>query len=179
MLININRNYQPVSREHHHKLMQAFLDSCKGLPTGKYEYTHTLSDGVYIRQLKLSKGTLAVGAIHKKETALILLSGSIKMFSEDGLHTIKAGTIKVSQPGTQRAAYALEDSVLVTLHRTDSLDLDSIVAELGEGDVDKLSGVTEGTYKLFINGVKIKDEKIQPNSKDLTCNGNLQRLLFN
>jgi quercetin dioxygenase-like cupin family protein len=179
MLAISNRNYVPVSREDHHRKMQAFIKSLEGLPPGKYEYKHILSDGVYIRQLKLTKGTTIVGAVHKRETAMIILSGSIKVFSEDGLVIMKPGSIKVSPPGTQRAGYALEDTVLITLHRSDSLNLEEIVTEFGEGEVDKLSGITEGQYKLYINGRKIKDEKIQPTSENIIGNGHLQRLLFN
>ena len=60
MLPAIHRNYTPTSRVEHHNKMKAFINSCKGLPPGKYEYEHILSDGVYIRKLKLSKGTLIV-----------------------------------------------------------------------------------------------------------------------
>ncbi len=178
MLPVIHRNYTPASREDHHKKMRAFIDASKGLAKGKYEYTHYLSDGVYIRQLKLSKDTLIVGAVHKRETAMIILSGSIKVYSEDGLHIMKPSTIKISPPGTQRAGVALEDTVLITLHRADSLNLDEIIQEFGEGDINELSGVTEGKYKLFINGIKVKDEKIQPTCKNLIEHGNLQRILF-
>jgi len=178
MLPVINRNYSPISREDHYNKMQAFINSCRGLPSGGYEYEHILSDGVYIRKLKLKKNTLIVGAVHKKETAMIILTGSIRVFSEDGLVILKAGQIKISPIGTQRAGFALEDTVLVTLHRADSNNLKEIVSEIGEGDVDHLSGVNEGRYKLFIGGRKEIDEKIQPNSKDTLGDGSVQRLLF-
>ena len=177
MLPIIHRNYTPVSREDHYNKMQAFIKSCEGLPPGKYEYEHILSDGVYIRKMKLSRGTLIVGAVHKKETAMIILSGLIKVFSEDGLRMLKPSSIVVSPPGTQRAGIALEDTVLVTLHRADSLNLDEIISDVGEGDTDKLTGIYEGKYKLYVNGKKIKDEKIYPNSKDTPRVGDLQRLL--
>jgi hypothetical protein len=178
MLPVINRNYSPISREDHYNKMQAFIDSCKGLPSGQYEYEHILSDGVYIRKLKLKKNTLIVGAVHKKETAMIILTGSVRVFSEDGLVTLKAGQIKISPIGTQRAGLALEDTTLVTLHRADTTDLKQLIAEIGEGDIDNLSGVNEGRYKLFIGGRKEIDEKIQPDSKDALGNGSVQRLLF-
>lgn len=174
----IHKDYKPVSREHHYQLMKAFIFSCKGLPKAKYEYEHILSDGVYIRKLKLPKGALIVGAVHKKETSMIILKGCIKVFSEDGLKTLKAGDIKISPQGTQRAGYAIEDTVLVTLHRADNYSLEEIVNEIGEGNLEELSGVDEGQYKLYINGRKMIDEKIQSNGKNLTGHGDLQRLLF-
>lgn len=178
MLPVTHRNYEPVSREDHHKKMDAFIKSLEGLPPGKYEYQHLISDGVYIRQMKLTKGTLVVGAVHKRETATVILKGSIKVFSENGLKILDAGTITVSPPGTQRAMIAIEDVTVATLHRCDSLNIAEIVAELAEGDVSNLGGVVEGQYRLFINGRKIRDEKIQH-----TCQSNIdyrsvQRLLF-
>ena len=174
-----NRNYLPVSKEDHHQKMQAFIDSCRGLPRTKYEYKHTISDGVYFRQLTLRRGGLIVGAVHKRETALIMLSGMIRVFSEDGIQVLKPPMLKISPPGTQRAGLALEDSVLMTIHRVDSNDLEEIVRELVDYDSQEISGVTEGSYKLYNNGRKIKDEKIQPPNKDLIGNRNLQRILSN
>jgi len=173
-----SRNYLPVSKEDHYQKMQVFIDSCRGLPKTKYEYKHTISDGVYIRQMMIRKGTLIVGAVHKKETALMMISGSIKVFSEDGLHILKPPMIKVSKPGTQRAGLALEDTILATIHRVDTTNLEEIVSEFIDGDISELGGITDGDYKLYINGRKIVDEKIQHTSKNIAGNGHIQRLLF-
>ena len=153
-----SRNYLPVSKEDHYQKMQVFIDSCRGLPKTKYEYKHTISDGVYIRQM--------------------MISGSIKVFSEDGLHILKPPMIKVSKPGTQRAGLALEDTILATIHRVDTTNLEEIVSEFIDGDISELGGITDGDYKLYINGRKIVDEKIQHTSKNIAGNGHIQRLLF-
>jgi len=173
----MTKNYSPISREDHHNKLKAFVESCKGLPPTKYEYKHTISDGVYFRQLTLRRGGLIIGAVHKKETALIMLSGSIRVFSEDGIQILKPPMLKISPPGTQRAGLALEDSVLMTIHRVDSNDLEEIVRELVDYDSQEISGVTEGSYKLYNNGRKIIDEKIQHPSKNITGDGHIQRLL--
>jgi hypothetical protein len=172
-----SRNYLPKSPEEHYAKMQAFMDSMKGLPVGKYSYKHYFSDGVYIRELKLTKGTMIVGARHLKETAMLITKGSLKIFSEKGLGISKAGDIHISPVGTQRAGYALEDSTVVTIHRADTYDLDEMVKQLAVGELDTLSGVNEGDYKLYIRGKKIIDEKIQSNSDKVAIRGRLQRLL--
>lgn len=176
MLPVTSRNYKPVSLEDHYNKMQTFIDSCNGLPSNGYEYEHILTDGVYIRKYKMRKHTLAVGAIHKKETTLVILKGSLKIFSETGLSVLKAGDLRVSSPGTQRAVFALEDTVMMTLHRAETSNLEDIVAELTDWDLNRLHGVREGRYKLFINGEKKIDEEIKHSSKRILEDRNIQRL---
>ena len=94
------------------------------------------------------------------------------------LHILKPPMIKVSKPGTQRAGLALEDTILATIHRVDTTNLEEIVSEFIDGDISELGGITDGDYKLYINGRKIVDEKIQHTSKNIAGNGHIQRLLF-
>lgn len=178
MLPITHRDYVPVSREDHYRKMQAFIDSVKGLPPGKFQYEHILSDGVYIRKMKLQKNVVVIGAVHRRETAMIILNGSVKIFSESGLRILKAGDIVIAPPGTQRAAFALEDTVLVTLHRADSTSVYQIMSDLAEGDISEYTGITEGKYKLYINGRKEIDAEIHSSSKEALADGHLQRVLF-
>lgn len=171
------KDYKPVSVEDHKARLDAFVNRLKGLPPGKYKYNHYFADGVYIRELHLTKGTLAVGVIHLKETALIVTKGSLQIYSEDGLKLCKASQVVVSPAGTQRAAFALEDSVLVTLHRADTYDLDEMVQQLTAHDSDELAGMDEGGYKLYIHGRKVIDEKIQSSGDKLNLKRSVQQLL--
>ena len=177
MLPSVDRNYLPASREEHYAKLQAFIDRYKGLPPGKYEYRHYFSDNTYIRELRLKKGTLVVGAIHLKETAMIIMQGSLKIYSEEGLRIAKAPQVIISPVGTQRAGYALEDCVIATIHSTNTWDLEETVKQLGIGDINELSGVNEGDYKLYIHGRKVIDEKIQSNRDQANLKRNIQRFL--
>lgn len=177
MLPTVGRDYRPASREDHYAKLQAFVDRFKGLPPGKYDYRHYFSDNTYIRELRLKKGTLVVGAIHLKETAMILMKGSMKIYSEEGLRIVKAPQVIISPVGTQRAGYALEDTVLATIHSTNTWDLEETVKQLAIGELDTLSGVTEGDYKLYIHGRKVIDEKIQSISDKSNLKRNIQRFL--
>ena len=41
----------------------------------KYKYKHTFADGIYVREMFISKGETVIGAIHKHLHIWILLSG--------------------------------------------------------------------------------------------------------
>ena len=179
MLPILGKDYKPVSVEDHKARLAAFVNRLKGLPPGKYKYNHYFSDGVYIRELHLTKGTLIVGAIHLRETALVITKGSMQIYSENGLQLAKASQVVVSPIGTQRAGYALEDTTVITIHRADTYDLDEMVKQLAVGELDELSGVNEGNYKLYIHGRKVIDEKIQSSSDKLNLKRSVQQFLPN
>lgn len=99
------------------------------LPTNHY-----WADGMYCRELFRPKDTLIVGKVHKKEHFYIVVAGEVTVVG-DGIRTrIKAPCVMVSAPGTKRAVYAHEDSVCMTVHRTDLKDLEAIERELIEPD---------------------------------------------
>jgi len=81
---------------------------------------------------------LIVGKVHKREHFYIVAKGRVQVVSDDGVTEYEAGSVLVSKPGTKRAVLALEDSVCMTIHRTDLTDLDEIEAELIEPDVTAL-----------------------------------------
>jgi hypothetical protein len=101
----------------------------QSLPSPEPMYKHTFSNGLYVRELKLRKGSLAVGAVHKKETVAILAEGTLKLLTQQGLTTITGYRLIVSPPGTQRVVLALTDVVFLTLHRTDELTPDDVADE--------------------------------------------------
>lgn len=92
------------------------------------------ADGMYARVLPRPAGTLIVGKVHKREHFYIVAKGRVKVMSDGETKTYRAGDIIVSKPGTKRAVYALEDSVCMTVHRTDKTDLAEIEAEIVEPD---------------------------------------------
>lgn len=77
---------------------------------------HTFSDGVYVRQMTIRKGTPIIGKIHKHECTNIILSGDITVVSEEGMKRIKAPYTFVSPPGVKRIGYAHEDTVWINVH---------------------------------------------------------------
>lgn len=107
----------------------ALATALKGGPTIELEVRHHFSEGVYARELIIPKGTVLVGKIHKKENLNIVTKGLLHVVTEEGLKTMQAGDVVVSPRGVQRAGYALEDSVWITVHGTHETDLEKIEAE--------------------------------------------------
>lgn len=104
------------------------------MPQVVLDTQHHFADGMYARELFRPKDTTIVGKVHRREHFYIILSGEVTVVG-DGIHErIKAPRILVSSPGTKRAVYAHEDSVCLTIHRTDHTDLDAIEHELVEPD---------------------------------------------
>lgn len=87
---------------------------------------HHFSYGVYARTLYIPKDCVLTGQIHKYENLNILLKGKLKVSVEDKIETIEAPFTIVSPPGTKRIAWALEDSIWMTIHGTHSRNMDEI-----------------------------------------------------
>lgn len=102
------------------------------MPQAELETSHFFADGMYARMVPRLAGTLIVGKVHKKEHFYIVLSGCVDVTSGDSVKRLRAPSVITSKPGTQRAVLAIEDSVCMTVHRTDNTDLGEIERELVE-----------------------------------------------
>ena len=96
------------------------------LPQVQLTTRHYFADGMYARELSRPAGTLIVGKTHKREHFYMVTHGAVAVVGDRGTEIYRALSILVSKPGTKRAVLALEDSVCVTIHRTDLTDLDEI-----------------------------------------------------
>lgn len=73
---------------------------------------------IYARELKMPKGAVVVGKIHKEETLNILSSGKISLVKDGIKIYLEAPHIYVSEPGIQKAAYIEEDVTWINIHIT-------------------------------------------------------------
>ena len=87
---------------------------------------HHFVPGVYMRQMNAKAGTLVVSKMHRTEHMNILLTGSLTVATEDGIELLKAPLVIKSMPGTKRIGYFHEDSSWITVHPTQTTDLDLI-----------------------------------------------------
>jgi len=111
--------------------LQAHLST---LPQVELPTEHYFADGMYARVLPRAAGTLIVGKVHKREHFYIVAKGRVAVYMDDGAREYVAGAVIVSKPGTKRAVLALEDSICMTVHRTNKRNLDKIESELIEPD---------------------------------------------
>ena len=86
----------------------------------KFKYKHTFADGIYVREMFISKGETVIGAIHKHLHICILLSGIIRVATEDSVNEYKAPCTVLSGPGIKRVIYAVEDSTFTNVHKNPS-----------------------------------------------------------
>lgn len=134
------------------KLQEAMLQ----MPQADLVTEHFFADGMYARVVRRTKGTLIVGKVHKREHFYIVTKGRVEVAAEEGTVVYEAGDVIVSKPGTKRAVLALEDSVCMTVHRTNKKNLEKIEREL----------IEEDRTALFDSRNKVKE---------LPCPGSLQR----
>lgn len=94
------------------------------------EPVHYFANGLYAREIKIPKGVLLTGHIHKTEHLCVLSLGEVTVYTDEGMKRIKASTVIHSSPGTKRAMYAHEDSVWINFHHnpTNETDLEKIEA---------------------------------------------------
>ena len=118
------------------------------LPQAELVTTHYFADGMYARVLARPAGTLIVGKVHKREHFYIVTKGRVQVVTDEGTTILEAPTVLVSKPGTKRAVLALEDSVCMTVHRTDKTDLDEIEVELLEPDQTALFDARNNVKEL-------------------------------
>jgi hypothetical protein len=105
------------------------------LPQFQPETLHYFADGMYLRWVFRPKGALVVGKVHKKQHFYLVIQGAVEVAGgPNGPVRLVAPALVISEPGTKRAVYALEDTVCITVHRTNATDIDEIEAELVEDD---------------------------------------------
>lgn len=108
------------------------------LPQVELVTDHFYADKMYLRRVFRKKGTLICGKEHKKQHFYIVVTGHVQVTSDTDVKDYYAGDVIVSQPGTQRAVLALEDSVCMTVHHSAKRNLDKLEAELVEPAPDAL-----------------------------------------
>ena len=113
----------------------------RDMPQVECETDHYFADGMYCRVVKRAGGVLIVGKVHKCEHFYMVVKGRVAVIQDGAEERVyEAPSVIVSKPGTKRAVLALEDSVCLTVHRTDKTDLSEIEAELIEPDAGALFG---------------------------------------
>jgi hypothetical protein len=118
------------------------------MPQAELDTFHFFADGMYARVLPRPAGTLIVGKVHKREHFYIVTKGSVQVVTDEGTRVYSAGDVVVSRPGTKRAVLALEDSICMTVHRTNKHNLDKIEKELIVPDKTALFDATNKVRRL-------------------------------
>lgn len=108
------------------------LSAVLGLyPQEPLEPKHHFATGMYGRELFMKAGTLIVGKIHKHQHLAIMVYGDITVYTErEGKKRLTGYNMMVSPPETKRVVYPHADTLWITIHASDSQDLEQLESEL-------------------------------------------------
>lgn len=116
---------KPVTREMLMAFGESMLDNNE-LDDYGFCLRHMHAPGVYARELFIPAGMVIVGKIHKHAHHNNISLGKIAVATEFGSYVLTAPYGFVSEPGTKRAVYALEDTMWTTYHAVESGCLEDI-----------------------------------------------------
>lgn len=78
---------------------------------------HHYGDGVYVRELRVPKGSLVIGEIHKYRHISIMVSGKMLMWtSVKGVSIVEGPMVTITPAGCKRVGYAVTDTIFMTAH---------------------------------------------------------------
>lgn len=100
--------------------------------------THHFAPSVYAREIFMPAGSVVVGKIHKHAHLNIISKGRVIVSTEFGKKQLVAPCTFVSEAGTKRAVYIVEDCIWTTIHPTEETDLEKIEEHVIAKDYDAL-----------------------------------------
>jgi hypothetical protein len=92
--------------------------------------THYFAQGLYGRSIFIPRGTLLTGHIHKTEHLNVVVYGSISIVTEFGSKVIDGPYVFTAPAGAKKVGYALSDTLWLTVHATEKLEIAEIEDEL-------------------------------------------------
>ena len=115
---------------------------------------HRFAPGLYIREVSIPAGTMAVGHYQKKEHLNIMLKGKVDIVGENGeVETLTAPLSFVGQPG-RKIGIIREDMVWQNIYATEETD----VEKLEETYLDKTKGWIDHLESEKIKLLECKQE---------------------
>ncbi len=136
----------------------------KNFVTGKeldalFPLKHTFVDGMYIREIFMPKGSIIMSKIHRHKHPYFVTKGDTSVLTEKGVQRIKAPYNGITERGTKRLLYMHEDTVWITVHATESKDLEEIEEQIIAKTFDDLP-FTEIEVESFCNKVIDQNKEV-------------------
>lgn len=88
---------------------------------------HRFGVGVYIREVHLKAGAVAVGHFQKQNHNNVFLSGRVLMLTNDGIKDMQAPMVYVGTAG-RKIGWIVEDIVWQNIYATDETDIEKLEA---------------------------------------------------
>lgn len=99
------------------------------LDTIGFHTEHTVTPGMYMRELTMPAGAIVVSQIHLHEHPFIVVKGEVSVYDGKELVRIKAPYKGITKPGTKRVLYIHEETTWITFHATEETDLDMLESD--------------------------------------------------
>ena len=80
------------------------------------DYNHYFSSGLYIREMFCKKGAYIISALHGTANPLFIMKGSVIIANQDGGQELTGPRFVLTEIGTKRVIYFIEDSILINVH---------------------------------------------------------------
>lgn len=122
------------------------------LPQYEPETRHFFHAGMYCREVWRPAGIGLVGAVHRKEHFYLIVSGTLRVTTDEGVQLLTGPALLQCKPGTKRAVYSETDALCMTFHRTDATTVEEAEAELVEHD----------PLSMYAAGNKLKALALEP-----------------
>lgn len=98
------------------------------LPQAECPVVHHFGPGIYVREVTLPTGTLAIGHAQRFEHLNIMLTGAVAILKDDGTtEVLRAPMIFVGKPG-RKVGFVLETCVWQNVYATEERDIDKLEA---------------------------------------------------
>lgn len=117
------------------------------LPQAECSVIHHFGPGLYVREVHMPAGILAVGHAQRFEHLNVFLKGRVRMLNDDGTTTeLVAPMMFVGKPG-KKAGYVLEDVVWQNIYATTETDIEKLertyLAKSGDFDAQQAAQMSE------------------------------------
>ena len=119
---------------------------------------HSFADGCYIREIFNPAGLLLVTKIHKKKHPYFLMKGKMSILTEEGVKHVEAPHHGITNPGTKRVIYTHTDCVFITVHATESTNIEKIEDAVIAKDFQDPEITLEDINILRDSGIDLKIE---------------------
>jgi hypothetical protein len=97
------------------------------MPQASCPIYHRFGPGIYIRELHMAAGTMAIGHIQKQDHINILLKGKVLMVNEDeSTHIVEAPMFFIGKAGSRKVGMVLEDMVWQNIYATEETDIEKL-----------------------------------------------------
>lgn len=114
---------------------------------------HHFGPGIYIRELHMKAGTMAIGHHQKHDHVNVLLKGRVLMLMDDGsTNEVAAPLMFVGKPG-RKIGWVLEDMVWQNIYATTETDIETIEAMF----LDKSEGFEQVRMAALLLAMEARD----------------------